>query len=109
MAKGIAAGLGIEDEVTSPTFTIVSEYAGRLRLCHVDAWRLGGSAEFEEIGGFELVTGPDTLLLVEWSERVADSLPRGSAIVDIRVAEDGSRIIQIEGDWLEALFGERPD
>lgn len=104
MAKGIAAGLGVSDEVTSPTFTIISEYEGRLRLCHVDAWRLGSFSEFEEIGGFDMVSGPDTLLLVEWSERLADNLPVASAIVDIRVLPDGSRSIRIEGEWLELLI-----
>ncbi len=104
MSKGIAAGLGITDEVTSPTFTIISEYDGRLRLCHVDAWRLGGPGDFEEIGGFDMVSDPETLLLVEWSEKLGETLPPESAIVDIRVLSDGSRTIRVEGAWLEEIL-----
>jgi tRNA threonylcarbamoyladenosine biosynthesis protein TsaE len=104
MAKGIAAGLGVVDEVTSPSFTIISEYEGRLRLCHVDAWRLGGPDDFDEIGGFEMVSDERTLLLVEWSERLGDTLPEGSAIVEIKVLPDGSRSIRADGSWLEELL-----
>ncbi len=109
MAKGIAAGLGIVDEVTSPTFTIISEYEGRLRLCHVDAWRLGGPSDFDEIGGFDMVSDPETLLIVEWSERLGNTLPEGSAIVEMKVLPDGSRTIRIQGAWLEDILRDYSD
>ena len=101
LSKGIAAGLGIEEEVTSPTYTIISEYRGRLVLYHIDAYRLGGEADFAEIGGYELLGSPGSLCLIEWSERlpaIADA-----AIIDIQVEEDGSRRIGLAGSWLEDL------
>lgn len=101
LSKGIAAGLGIEEEVTSPTYTIISEYRGRLVLYHIDAYRLGGEADFAEIGGYELLGSPGSLCLIEWSERlpaIADA-----AVIDIQVDEDGSRRINLAGSWLEEL------
>lgn len=108
MTRGIARGLGIDEIVTSPTYTIVAEYRGRLRLCHVDAWRLHGPGDFDDVGGFETLSGPDTLCVIEWSERLGSSLPASVAILEIRVAEDGSRTVAIEGDWLERILDEHP-
>ncbi|MCE1196267.1 tRNA (adenosine(37)-N6)-threonylcarbamoyltransferase complex ATPase subunit type 1 TsaE [bacterium] len=101
LSKGIAAGLGIEEEVTSPTYTIISEYRGRLVLYHIDAYRLGGEADFAEIGGYELLGSPGSLCLIEWSERLPSIT--GAAIIDIQVEEDGSRRITLAGSWLEDI------
>lgn len=101
LSKGIAAGLGIEEEVTSPTYTIISEYQGRLVLHHIDAYRLGGEADFAEIGGYELLGSPGSLCLIEWSERlpaIADA-----AVIDIKVEDDGARRISLAGSWLEDI------
>lgn len=100
-SKGIARGLGVEDEVTSPTYTIVSEYSGRLRLVHIDAYRLGGELDFQEVGGRELLGEPGSLCLVEWSERIETALGPDAVIVDIAVEADGARSIRLFGDWLE--------
>ena len=101
LSKGIAAGLGIEEEVTSPTYTIISEYRGRLALYHIDAYRLGGEADFAEIGGFELLGSPGSLCLIEWSERLPAIAE--AAVIDILVEEDGSRRINLAGSWLEEI------
>ena len=101
-AKGLARGLGVIDEVTSPTYTIVSEYQGRLRFHHIDAYRLAGPADFESVGGEDLVTDSGGVCLIEWSERVASALPPGAQAVDISVDDDGSRVLRIEGETLEA-------
>lgn len=101
LSKGIAAGLGIEEEVTSPTYTIISEYRGRLALYHIDAYRLGGEADFAEIGGYELLGSPGSLCLIEWSERLPDIAE--AAIIDIQVEGDGSRRISLAGSWLEDI------
>ncbi len=103
-AKGVARGLGIDDEVTSPTFTVVSEYEGRLRLHHIDAYRLFGEADFAELGGEELVADRGAVTLVEWSERIEAALPPDAARVTLRVLPDGTRHIQIEGAALERIF-----
>jgi len=103
-AKGFARGLGVGDEVTSPTYTIVSEYVGRLRLHHVDAYRLEGPEDFESVGGDELLADPDGVCLIEWSERIEAALPPWSAQADILVENDGSRLLRIEGASLERLL-----
>ncbi len=104
MAKGIARGLGVEDEVTSPTFTVVSEYEGRLRLHHVDAYRLLGPADFEELGGEDLLADPGGVCLVEWSERIEAALPPDAAFVELSVLPDGRRRARAWGEALERIL-----
>ena len=104
LAKGIARGLGVGDEVTSPTYTIVSEYEGRLRLHHIDAYRLAGSEDFAETGGEDLLGDPGGICLVEWGERVSRSLPEDAALADIAVLADGSRLLRLDAPSLEALI-----
>jgi tRNA threonylcarbamoyladenosine biosynthesis protein TsaE len=103
MAKGIGRGLGIEDEVTSPTFTVLSEYEGRLRLHHMDAYRLLGPEDFAEMGGEEILADPGGLSLIEWSERIAEALPSSTESIDLRVRADGSRLALVEGRALESI------
>jgi tRNA threonylcarbamoyladenosine biosynthesis protein TsaE len=72
LVKGIAATLGAADpeEVTSPTFTLVHEYQGRkLRLYHLDLYRLETERELATLGLEEMIESPDALVLVEWGEK----------------------------------------
>ncbi|HBE46836.1 tRNA (adenosine(37)-N6)-threonylcarbamoyltransferase complex ATPase subunit type 1 TsaE [Rectinema subterraneum] len=103
LSKGIAQGLGIKEAIISPTYTIISEYDGRLHLVHIDAYRLADEEEFFQTGGEELLGAPGTLSLIEWSERIAHILPPESQIITITVEENGARLIMLEGDWIEAL------
>jgi tRNA threonylcarbamoyladenosine biosynthesis protein TsaE len=100
MTKGIAKALGIAEDVTSPTFTLISEYAGSMPLYHMDVYRIDGVDEFENLGVDELLSG-EGVCVIEWSEKVAKALPRDSITVSITNRGDGSREIEIEG--LEAL------
>ncbi|MEI6385305.1 MAG: tRNA (adenosine(37)-N6)-threonylcarbamoyltransferase complex ATPase subunit type 1 TsaE [Spirochaetota bacterium] len=106
LAKGIARGLGIEDEVTSPSYTIVSEYEGRLRLHHVDAWRLGDPEEFTAIGGGDLLGDPDGITVIEWSERIAGLLPQDAITIELEPRDDDSRLVRVTGpmpnEWMPA-------
>jgi tRNA threonylcarbamoyladenosine biosynthesis protein TsaE len=96
LAKGIARGLGIREEVTSPTYTIVSEYAaGSLPFCHIDAYRLGGDDDFQAIGGDEYING-ESITVIEWSERIPGSIPPPALVVAISILEDGRRSIELE-------------
>ena len=104
MSKGIAKGLGITEEVTSPTYTIVSEYRGRLTLYHIDAYRLSGEADFYEIGGLEMLEEPDSLCLIEWGERLPEIVNERTAIIEIQFEKDDNRLISLQGAWLEALL-----
>lgn len=99
--KGFAAGLGIDEEVTSPTYTIVSEYEGRLRLHHVDAYRLSGAEDFDSVGGEDLLSDSGGVCLIEWSERIVGALPPDAAVAAFEVQGDGSRVLTIEGPALE--------
>lgn len=74
LARGVARGLGASGPVTSPTFTLIQEYAGRLPLYHFDVYRLGDSAELEELGYEEYIEG-DGVCLIEWGDLVRDRLP----------------------------------
>lgn len=91
--KGIARALGIAEEITSPTYTIVSEYEGRLPLRHIDAYRLSGEEDFENIGGSELLAG-EGVTVVEWPEKIAALLPGGAIFVDIGILENNKRMIR---------------
>ncbi len=70
-AQGVARGLGIVEQVTSPTFTLMREYRGRIPLYHLDAYRLEGSEDLFAIGVDEYLEG-DGALLVEWGDRARE-------------------------------------
>ena len=96
--SGMARGLGIEERVTSPTFTIVNEYeGGRLPLFHFDMYRLGSADELFHIG-WEDYLARNGVCAVEWSENVDEALDGDTIRVDIsRGEDDNTRIITIEG------------
>ena len=95
MIKGIAAGLGVADVVKSPSFIIVTEYAGRLPVYHVDLYRLDEKSDFESIGLDSYLDG-DGVCLIEWAERAEQVLPEST--IRVRMGVDGSgRRIEIAG------------
>ncbi len=95
LTKGLARGLGVEDdrEVTSPTFVLVNEYRGRVPVFHLDLYRLGGYAEVEEIGWDEFVSGPG-VTIVEWADKVAEDLP--SERIEIQLQWEGEEKRKLE-------------
>ena len=72
-AKGIAEGLGVKEEIVSPTFTILKEYYGREKLYHFDLYRIEDEEELEHIGFYEYL-GRDGICVIEWPEN-AENLP----------------------------------
>lgn len=73
--QGVARGLGVNNHVTSPTFTIIHEYAGgRLNVYHFDMYRMRMSRELDELGFDEYING-DGVCLLEWADMVWDRLP----------------------------------
>lgn len=95
--KGIALGLHVKEDVTSPTFTLVSEYLGRLHLYHIDVYRLDSVEDFLDLGAEEMLYG-DGVCVIEWSEKVKNILPKNTIFIKIFVNKDDSRKITIEGD-----------
>ena len=96
--RGLARGLGYEGRVTSPTFTIVNEYEGKIPLFHFDMYRLGDEDGLFDIG-WEDYLDRGGVCAVEWSERAEAALPRETVWVSIRrCAESGDwRRITIDG------------
>jgi tRNA threonylcarbamoyladenosine biosynthesis protein TsaE len=75
--KGLADGLEVPDDepVVSPTFVLIREYRGRLKLYHLDAYRLHGPGELLSLGLDELIAEPAAVTALEWADRVADAVP----------------------------------
>jgi tRNA threonylcarbamoyladenosine biosynthesis protein TsaE len=113
-AKGIGRGLGVPEPIVSPTFTIVREYEGRLRLVHVDVYRLDHVQELNDLG-LEELAGRDAVTIVEWGDVIAAFLP--SERLEVRLeakADDNERLVALTGfgptwdarrDALEAAVG----
>ena len=101
--RGLARGLGVTEQVTSPTYTIVNEYiGGRMPLFHFDMYRLGSSDELFDIG-WEDYLERGGICAVEWSENVWDALEDPIVITVSRLDEDTRKIV-IEGGEVLADF-----
>ena len=96
MTKGIALALEIPDEITSPTYTLISEYEGKCPLYHMDLYRIDSMEEFEMLGAEDLLFGSG-ISIIEWSERIEEYLPEDKKIINISILEDGKRKIQLKG------------
>ena len=108
-SKGLAAGLGIKEPVTSPTFLIMQQYEdGSAPLYHFDVYRIEDPDEMIEIGAEEFFYG-DGICVIEWAERIAELLPKEAIRIRIlRVPENGPdcRSIMIENLADESSFSE---
>jgi len=95
-AQGIARGLGVTGPVTSPTFTLVQQYQGRLPIAHVDVYRLDRIQELHDLGFEELVDGPG-VTVIEWGDAVRQLLPPDRVVVRIApAADDDARALTFE-------------
>lgn len=96
--KGLAEGLDIKQNITSPTFTIVNIYEGRLPLYHFDVYRINEVEEMYEIGYEEMFFG-DGVCLIEWAEIIEDIIPKSAIWIDIKKnysKNEDYRIITVE-------------
>ena len=97
LTKGIAESLEIDEVITSPTFTLVSEYEGKLPLYHFDVYRLDTVEDFLNIGSEEMMYG-EGVCAIEWSEKIESALPKDAIIIDIEILTPETRKITIK-NW----------
>lgn len=95
-AQGLAVGLGVTEDVTSPTFALVQEYQGRLNLYHMDLYRLASEDEFDLIGGWEYFRKGGVVVL-EWADRLGSSLTGPRWIVTLEWKPRGRYVTVKEG------------
>jgi tRNA threonylcarbamoyladenosine biosynthesis protein TsaE len=94
LVQGAATALGVDDPVLSPTFMLVREYDGDLPVHHVDAYRLAGPVELEDLG-LDEVLAADAVVFVEWADRVAAVLPDSRLELVLHIRDDDTREIEV--------------
>ena len=100
LVKGLAAGLGVpaEEPVVSPTFVLVREYAGRLKLYHIDAYRLAGLEDLLALGLEEMTREAGAAVALEWADRVPGAAPAEALLIDLEHGGGDQRRLRLEWD-----------
>jgi len=95
--RGLAAGFGLRDvdDVASPTFTLINEYAGDARIFHIDLYRID-TGRLEGLGLDEIFDYPRAAVIVEWAERLGNFQTPGAVQVFLEYVDEGSRKIEIK-------------
>jgi|CXWL01.1.fsa_nt_gi tRNA threonylcarbamoyladenosine biosynthesis protein TsaE len=110
LVKGIAAeNAGGPCEVTSPTFTLVQEYPGRLKIFHLDVYRLP-SAKDPLLLALEEMIHPDSIVIIEWADRISSALTHDTLWIEITPVEESTRSFSFHADGplsLQTLDGFR--
>ena len=98
ITKGIALALGVKEDITSPTFCLISEYEGNMPLYHMDVYRLDGTEDFINLGVDDMLYG-NGVCIIEWSEKIMDELPKNTIIIKLEpVGNTDERNITIQ-NW----------
>jgi tRNA threonylcarbamoyladenosine biosynthesis protein TsaE len=108
--KGLAAGVGIGNPtyISSPSFTLINEYPGKIPFYHIDLFRLGREEEAEELGLEDYFQGGG-ITAIEWADRIPSFLPREMLLVHIAYTGKNTRSLKIIGkgkrfeDWVKGL------
>ncbi len=90
--KGFAKALGIKDNITSPTFSIIKEYDGELPLYHMDVYRLDGDTSGVNIEEYYTKGG---VVIIEWADTIKDILPKERLDIKIKVLDENKRVLVI--------------
>lgn len=105
ITRGISIGMGLGDQVTSPTFAIVNEYHGsELSLYHFDMYRISSAEDLETAGFFDFMNDK-SVIAAEWSENVQDELPDNTIYISLTRIDDDTRKIEIWGDDRFEIIG----
>ncbi|MDD7678378.1 MAG: tRNA (adenosine(37)-N6)-threonylcarbamoyltransferase complex ATPase subunit type 1 TsaE [Anaerovibrio sp.] len=108
--QNLAASLGVQGEVTSPTFNLMNLYEdGRLPLVHFDLYRLEQEYELDEIGFYDYVENPDGLVLIEWAEKFPECLPEDHIALQIQrtdVENERVLVFSLAGSALQDVYKE---
>ncbi|OPJ56032.1 tRNA (adenosine(37)-N6)-threonylcarbamoyltransferase complex ATPase subunit type 1 TsaE [Alkalithermobacter paradoxus] len=106
LTQSIAKGLGIDEYITSPTFTIVHEYDGDIPLYHFDVYRIGCSEEMYDIGFDEYING-NGVCIIEWANLIEDIIPKDCLWIELKYLQEGREmILNPIGDEYEKLVKE---
>ncbi|MBQ2047647.1 MAG: tRNA (adenosine(37)-N6)-threonylcarbamoyltransferase complex ATPase subunit type 1 TsaE [Schwartzia sp.] len=111
--EGFCRGLGIDSDVTSPTFNLMNVYEGRLLVRHFDLYRLEEESELEEFGFYEYSEPDDGLVLIEWADKFPEALPEAYIRIHIERGQDeNERVLsftragEIDAAWLRELLSQ---
>ena len=106
LTQGIAKSLGVENNVTSPTFTIQKIYDGRMKLYHFDAYRLEGLSQ--DLGFEEFIDGDDGLVVIEWGKFIPHLIPKEYLSISISLLDEDTRefTIKANGEKYESVVNE---
>lgn len=94
MTQSLAKSLGVDDYITSPTFTIVNQYEGRIPLYHFDVYRIGCSDEMYDIG-FDEYIDSEGVCIIEWANIIEDILPEEYLKIELQYKETGREMMLI--------------
>ncbi len=97
LVSTIANKLNVQETPTSPTFSLVNIYNGDMIINHLDLYRLESPEEIESFEYEEYFYPEDSITFIEWPERALEYLPRDVVNITIKLAEDGTRLVEIDG------------
>ena len=99
LTQGLARGLGVPAafQITSPTFTLINEYPGRINLTHIDTYRLSGITDMIDLGCEEYFSDCN-VVVIEWAEKVREILPESTVFIQMTYLDENDRKIEISGN-----------
>ena len=102
--QGLARGLSVPEAiyVTSPSYTLIHEYPGRIPLFHVDLYRIDDPDGIDDLGLYDILNG-DSVVAIEWGERIQEALPPECMIIRFQLINDESRNISMTAYGLQAV------